>query len=97
VIRRDVQAAAVLSRVDAFDAAFQSTEKAELERLLGSELATSADGLRLLDERLRAGALSCDDVDLLRFLSARADRQCFLLRPAMAAMADGRFSPIDYD
>jgi hypothetical protein len=96
MIQRDGQAAAVLSRVDGFDAAFQSAEKAELERLLGSELATSADGLRLLDERLGAGTLDCDDIDLLRFLSARAHRQCFLLRPAMGAVADGRFSPIDY-
>jgi aminoglycoside phosphotransferase (APT) family kinase protein len=97
VIRRDVQAAEVLRRVDAFDAAFQTAEKAELERLLGSELATSADGLRQLDVGLRADTLGCDDVDLLRFLSARADRQCFLLRPAMGAMADGHFSPIDHD
>jgi len=95
VIRRAGRVAAVLRRVDALDGLFQEAERAELEELLGSKVASSADGLRRLDERLRHGTLDCDDVDVLRFLSARADRQCQLLRPAMGPMADGRFSPID--
>jgi aminoglycoside phosphotransferase (APT) family kinase protein len=79
----------------ALGAASERSERAELEGLLGSEVLSSSDGLRQLDGRLRSGTLACDEVDLLRFLSARADRQCLLMRPAMGAMADGRFSPID--
>jgi aminoglycoside phosphotransferase (APT) family kinase protein len=94
-IRRAGQVAAVLGRVDALGSWFEAVERAELEQLLGVRLANSAEGLRLLDERLARDALDCDDVSVLGFLSARADRQCLLLRPAMGAMADGRFSPID--
>ena len=95
IIGRDAQAAAVLQRVDAFGPAFATAEQAGLERLLGMEVADDADGLRRLDERLRNDSLDCDEIDLLRFLTARADHQCLLLRPAMGAMADGRFSAID--
>ena len=93
--QRVSQAAAVLRRVDALGPAFDRAEQAELEKLLGCEVSGPADGLRRLDERIRHDDLACADLDLLRFLAGRADRQCRLLRPAMGAMADGRFSPID--
>jgi aminoglycoside phosphotransferase (APT) family kinase protein len=95
VIERDAQTAAILGLVDRFGPAFEEAEKAELEAILGCGVSSSTDGLRQLDDRLGHGDLVCDEIDLLRFLSARADRQCLLLRPAMGAMADGRFSPID--
>jgi hypothetical protein len=93
--QRASQAAAVLRRVDALGPAFDRAEQAELEKLLGCEVSGPADGLRRLDERIRRDDLACADLDLLTFLAGRADRQCRLLRPAMGAMADGHFSPID--
>jgi aminoglycoside phosphotransferase (APT) family kinase protein len=94
-IERDIQAAAVLRLVDSFGPSFRAAEKAELEQLLGFGVASSEDGVRHLDESIRTDTLKCDEIDLLRFFYARADRQCALLRPAMGAMADGHFSPID--
>jgi hypothetical protein len=95
VLDRDIRAAAVMRLVDAYGFAFREAEKSELERLLGDTFASSEEGLRQLDERIRTNTLRCDDTDLLRFFYARADRQCTLLRPAMGVMADGHFSPID--
>ncbi len=51
-------------------------------------------GLGQLDEADRTNTLPADDLEVLRFLTGRADRQCILMRPAMGAMADGAFSPI---
>ncbi|TML13005.1 MAG: phosphotransferase family protein [Actinobacteria bacterium] len=95
VLERDIRAAAVMRLVDAFGPAFRVAENAGLEELLGFDVASNEDGLRQLDESIRTGTLKSDDADLLRFFYARADRQCTLLRPAMGAMADGYFSPID--
>jgi hypothetical protein len=53
------------------------------------------DRVRELDGAIRDESLACDDLDLLRFLTARAHHQCTLTRPAMGDMADGRFSPIE--
>ena len=53
------------------------------------------EGLAQLEHAIRTNTLKSDDTNLLRFFYARADRQCTLLRPAMGALADGHFSPID--
>jgi aminoglycoside phosphotransferase (APT) family kinase protein len=94
-IERALIVAAVLRRVDDFGAAFEQEEKEELERLLRCGVASHEEGLVRLDESIRSGTLVADDLDLLRFLTARADRQCLLVRPAMGPMADGRFSAIE--
>jgi hypothetical protein len=75
--------------------AFCQTEQAELEDLVGHAVDNVEDGLRQLDDALEAELLPASDLDVLRFLTHRADRQCALMRPAMGPMADGRFSPIE--
>jgi hypothetical protein len=93
-LQRDRTVAAVLANVDAFGLDFGAAEKAELEVLVDHDLSDHESGLRELDEAIRSDRWRGDDIDLLRFLTNRADRQCLLLRPAMGAMADGQFSPI---
>lgn len=88
-------ALAVLERADAYGADFAQADRAGLDGLLGSGVTSVAQGLGRLDLALREGSLGRDHMDVLRFLSARAERQCVLLRPAMRSMADGRFSAIE--
>jgi aminoglycoside phosphotransferase (APT) family kinase protein len=95
VLARDLQATAVLRIADAHEAEFRAVERAELEQLLESPVESNEEGLRRLDEAIREDTLKCADVELLRFLTTRADRQCVLMRPIMGAMADGHFSPIE--
>jgi hypothetical protein len=95
VLERDQRALAVLRLVDALGPSYRAAEKAELEALLGHAVETNESGLEALDAAIRDGSLECTDADLVRFFYARADRQCTLLRPAMAAMADGHFSSIE--
>jgi hypothetical protein len=52
VLQRDLQVNAVLGRVDALGATFQTAERAELEALLETTVSSSEDGLRQLDARL---------------------------------------------
>jgi aminoglycoside phosphotransferase (APT) family kinase protein len=90
----DLRDPSILQATDPSDPALGQAEEAALEQLLGVSVATDEEGLRRLDRCIQSGGARADDVDLLRFLTARADRQCLLARPAMGAMADGRFSPI---
>ena len=94
VLERDLQTAAVLRLANEYGPEFRAREKAQLESLLGQSVATNEVGLRELDDAIRQQRLSCSEVDLLRFLTARADRQCAIVRPAMGPTADGFFSPI---
>ncbi len=95
LIERDIRAAEVLQRREELGHSFCATEKTELEQLLGYGVPTLSAGLGALDQAIRTATLTCDESDVLRFLTARADRQCQLIRPAMGTMADGRFSRID--
>jgi aminoglycoside phosphotransferase (APT) family kinase protein len=94
VIARDQTLAAVLRNADWFGPTFLAAENAELGRLLGHDVIDNESGLRELDNAIHTDTLTADDIQVLRFLTARADRQCILMRPAMGPMADGRFSPM---
>jgi aminoglycoside phosphotransferase (APT) family kinase protein len=69
-------------------------ESTELGALLQSDVSNVDEALGLLEMGITDGKLACDDVEILRVLSARADRQCLLLQTAMGATANGRFSLI---
>jgi aminoglycoside phosphotransferase (APT) family kinase protein len=95
LIQRDIRAADILRRREEFGPRFCAMENAELERLLGSKPPSLNAGLLQLDQSIHRATLTCDAVEVLRYLTARADRQCQLMRPAMGAMAEGHFSRIE--
>jgi aminoglycoside phosphotransferase (APT) family kinase protein len=94
VLARDRALAAVLRNADRLARTFRATESAELGQLLGHKVSDNEGAIRELDDAIRTDTLTADDIEVLRFLTARADRQCIVMRPAMGAMADGSFSPI---
>jgi hypothetical protein len=94
VIARDHTLAAVLRNADQLDPTFRTVEKADLDELLGHDVIDNERGLRELDDAIRTDTVPVDDTEVLRFLTARADRQCILMAPAMGPMAGGHFSPI---
>jgi hypothetical protein len=94
IIERDQTLTALLRNADGLGPTFEAAENAELGQLLGHKVTDNDRGLRALDDAIRTDTLAIDDIEVLRFLTARADRQCILMRPAMGTMADGHFSPI---
>jgi hypothetical protein len=68
-------------------------ERADLAGLLGGAPASVAAGLAELAGRITAG--SCDDAEVLAYLTRRAGRLADRMRPLMGAFADHRFGPLE--
>ncbi len=94
-LQRDIRIAAVLRAYGEYGPHFLAAQRRDVEALLGIRVADDAAALAALDDRLARRVLASDDLDVLRVLCARADRQAFLARAAMGPMADGSFSPIE--
>jgi aminoglycoside phosphotransferase (APT) family kinase protein len=82
-----------LQQVDRLGALVTAEELADLQALTGVAVGTVTDGRYQLIDQLRKGRVRPDDA--LRYFAKRAARGTQLLRPAMGALADRHFDPLD--
>lgn len=87
--------AACQALAEAMGLRFDNLREGVSAHAAASAAGDEGEARRQLDDDLRAGRLRGDDVDILRVLTAYAERRCALTRPIMGPMADGLFSPIE--
>lgn len=83
----------VMDRKRRYGATLAAIECDELGALLGERPASLAEGLRALDDAIRARTL--DDADVIRYLTRRAYRDEWLYAPAVALYPERVWSALD--